>query len=173
MQIIARSLRPMWLRVGGTEADYVTFVPPISSPHHSDSSSNNYEDDSEPGDISDFTDYSGHSTLKDGSGYFIESFHTEGDAVEHRESLPNPNYNKTSPQNSIPKTSRVSCEVEEEEDLAKSENISPTSIEMLPYEWDRLHQFAQKCSECAVERLSGLGHVQCYCSHRLQLGERI
>ena len=131
----------MWLRVGGTETDYITFVPPMSS-HQTTSTSYRYDDDSEPGDVSDFADYSGHSNLKDGSGY-LKSFHAKNE-LDHGESLPNPNYNKTL-HDSAPQTLKVRCKVgEEEEELAPSEYIYPVSMEMLPYEWDRLHQFAQK-----------------------------
>ncbi len=110
-QVIARSLSPMWLRIGGTEADYVTFVPPVSTSRLS--SSLNGEDDSEQGDVNDTLGFSGHSELDGGSGQWSQSYTAGGKKkmLENKDELPNPSYNGTAQEDSH--VSKVHCKVED------------------------------------------------------------
>lgn len=143
LQVIARALSPMWLRIGGTETDYVTFVPPIS--YSSPSSSNHYfDEDSEQGDNEeDALEYSGHDELGRGSGYKVNP----PPPVEARQirngkrTLPNPNYDNDTSEGT-PQNFKIHCRVEEE-GVHMDENSSPVAIELLPYEVDRLHEFAK------------------------------
>lgn len=146
LQVIARALSPMWLRIGGTEADYVTFIPPIShSSSSSHPSSNHYfDEDSEQGDTEeDSLEYSGYDELERGSGYNfnppppVEDRQTR----KRRRTLPNPNYNDTLQE--MPPNFKIHCRVEGDGEQLE-ENTSPVAIELLPYEWDRVHEFAKK-----------------------------
>lgn len=129
----------MWLRIGGTEADYVTFIPPVST-HHLPSNLND-DDDSEQGDVSDMRDYSGYSELDRGSGYMSRypQMAEEKNIKRSDRSLPNPNYNGSSQDPS--RTFKVHCRDEEE---SMDENISPVAIDLMPYEWDRVQKFAKR-----------------------------
>ena len=136
----------MWLRIGGTESDYVKFVPPISFPS-SYSFSNNYFDDSEQGDIEENSlDYSGNSELDSGGSGYYNSYPPPPPLQTRKRrkgtsTLPNPNSTNDTAQETS-RDFKIHCKVEEDEEL--DENSSSVAIEMLPYEWDRLHKFSKK-----------------------------
>lgn len=130
----------MWMRIGGTEADYVTFIPPNSSP-----SSNHYLDDSEQGDTDDDSfGYSGYGELdRGGSGHHFHQLPPQPLQARQRRNgmrmLPNPNHEKDILQET---SQNFQCTMEGEDDL--DENSSPVALDLHPYEWDRVHKFSKK-----------------------------
>ena len=109
-------MTPAWLRIGGTEADYVTFVPP--TPFNSTLSIGDNDDEEEDVKEDPVEDYSGFEDN--------DSAHTAGT-------------NSNAPQ----KASKIHCRMEEEEEVNVGNNM-PVALEMFPYEWDRVHKFARK-----------------------------
>ena len=132
----------MWLRIGGPATNYVTFVPPITT--HSSSSPpsapNHYFDDNEQGDIEEEAiGYSGYSKLDQGSGFNFN----QPPLQQHREirKMKNilPNSNANTVLQGLPQHFKSNCQEEKFTEINSLE-----AIEMLPYEWDRVHKFAKK-----------------------------
>ena len=113
-------MSPAWLRIGGIDADYVTFVPPYTVSHTRDINDNEDEMEDHP------LEFSGIDELDTGRN--AERFKPELNSIQNNSENPG-----------------VHCQMEESQNSRTYDNnVSPVPINLLPYEWDRVHRFVKK-----------------------------